>query len=143
MTLQDFWDEKLPPTWTDMDRREEEYGARVAQLREALRVMLPWAAIEIRPTDPNTAPELVQDWKAAKAALYYDTADDWLVQHNAEIKAQERERCANKCNEVAEKLMTSAERSANHGAFVHAAAHTHKALGAEECATAIREADDD
>ena len=92
MTLQDFWDEKLPPTWTDMDRREEEYGARVAQLREALRVMLPWAAIEIRPTDPNTAPELVQDWKAAKAALYYDTADDWLAQHDAEVRAQERER---------------------------------------------------
>ena len=79
--------------------------ADVARLGEALE----WALVHISYPKyiPALAEEdekrLAQQWKAtigqARAALSTPT-NDCLAQHDAEVRAQERERCVRKCREV-------------------------------------------
>ena len=118
-----------------------EYRGQVARLREELKKMMPWAAMTILPERIEAT--LVVDWQSANAALS-DTADDWLEQHDAEVRAQERERCAGLVDEKELERRNAATRA--------------EAMKEERCivltleveadefaelATAIREADDD
>lgn len=49
------------------------------------------------------------------------------------------EGCALQCDEIVTRHAKSSDKAAQHGAFVGSAKYTHKAVGAEECAAAVRE----
>jgi len=74
-------------TWMGVTKRAQ---ADAARLREALKGIL-----QAEDEAGCSFDEQGTDWpdiEVARAALS-DTADDWLARHDAEVRAQERERC--------------------------------------------------
>ena len=73
----------------DLHDRAEKAEAEVARLREALGGLHGYLAAELMEGCECSGCKLAR----RALSVLSDTADDWLAQHDAEVRAQERERC--------------------------------------------------
>ena len=122
------------------------YREKVARLREALKKMLPWAAITIEPDNPRIELTLAADWQSANAALS-DTADDWLTGHDAEVIAQAVQDLEDRYRETCHRMYIQGKHEERWRCIAECAevedqygCKNNGAIAARECIAAIREA---